>query len=134
METLQTITDKLSISLSLLCAIHCLALPVILTLLPSLAALQLDNEAFHYWMVLAVIPTSIYALTMGCKRHKHFRLLLIGGAGLALLVLAVVLGEEAIGESGEKILTLLGATLVAIGHFWNFRLCRQQDCACPDSH
>lgn len=134
METTQKITDKLSISLSLLCAVHCLAVPVMLALLPSMAALQLENEAFHYWMLLAVIPTSIYSLTMGCKRHKHFRLLIVGGTGLALLVLAVMLGEEIIGESGEKILTVIGASLVAAGHFWNFRLCRHLDCACPDHH
>lgn len=83
MGTTQKITDKLSISLSLLCVVHCLAVPVMLALLPSMAALQLDNEAFHYWMLLAVIPTSIYALTMGCKRHKHFRLLIVGGTGPA---------------------------------------------------
>ena len=134
MEAIQKITDKLSISLSLLCAVHCLAVPVMLALLPSMAALQLDNEAFHYWMLLAVIPTSIYALTMGCKRHRHFRLLIVGGTGLALLVLAVMLGEEIIGESGEKILTVIGASFVAGGHFWNFRLCRHLDCACPDYH
>jgi len=133
-ETTQKITDKLSISLSLLCAFHCLAVPVMLALLPSMAALQLDNEAFHYWIILAVIPASIYALTMGCKRHKHLRLLVVGGTGLALLVLAVMLGEEIVGEYGEKTLTVIGASLVAAGHFGNFRLCRHLDCACPDHY
>ncbi len=132
MRTVQQITDKLSISLSLLCAIHCLAVPVMLALLPGFAALQLDNEAFHSWMLWAVIPASIYALTMGCKQHKRLRLLVVGGAGLILMILAVILAEEIIGESGEKILTLLGASLVAAGHYWNFRLCRHQDCACPE--
>jgi len=130
--TAQQITDKLSISLSLLCAIHCLAVPVMLALLPGIAALQLDNEAFHSWMLWAVIPTSIYALTMGCKQHKRFRLLVVGGTGLALLILAVMLGEDIIGEYGEKTLTLIGASLVAAGHFWNFRLCRHLDCVCPE--
>lgn len=132
MGTAQQITDKLSISLSLLCAIHCLAVPVMLALLPGIAALQLDNEAFHSWMLWAVIPTSIYALTMGCKQHKRFRLLVVGGTGLALLILAVMLGEDIIGEYGEKTLTLIGASLVAAGHFWNFRLCRHLDCVCPE--
>ncbi|MDC9727844.1 MAG: MerC domain-containing protein [Methyloprofundus sp.] len=132
MRATQQITDKLSIGLSLLCAIHCLAVPVMLALLPAIAGLQLDNEAFHSWMLWAVIPTSIYALTMGCKRHKRLRLLVVVGAGLTLLILAVILAEDTIGESGEKILTLLGASLVASGHYWNFRFCRQLDCACPE--
>lgn len=133
MRTAQEITDKFAISLSLLCAIHCLALPVILVLLPSLTALQLDNEAFHHWMLIAVLPTSIYALVMGCKKHKRYQLLFLGFTGLMLLVLAVLLGKETIGEYGEKILTLLGAILIASGHYLNFRLCQKHtDCACPE--
>jgi hypothetical protein len=127
----QEITDKFSISLSMLCAIHCLALPLILILLPSLAALNLDNEAFHTWMLVAVIPTSIYALTMGCKGHQAYSLLFLGALGLILLILALLLGHEIIGESGEKSLTLLGATFVFIAHWKNISLYqRDKNCAC----
>ncbi len=135
MKTAQAITDKLAIGLSLMCAIHCLALTALLALLPSMVALQLDNEAFHFWMVIAVLPSSVYALTLGCKQHKRYRLLILGSIGLTLLVMALVLGEERIGEAGEKILTVLGASFVAVGHWFNFRLCQVQknrDCACPN--
>ncbi len=126
MNTSQAVTDKLAIGLSLACAIHCLALPVLLALLPSMAALQLDNEAFHFWMVVAVFPSSIYALTLGCKQHKRYRLFFLGALGLILLVLALMLGEERIGEAGEKVLTALGASFVALGHWFNYRLCYGQ--------
>ena len=94
MTGMQTFTDKMAMSLSLLCAIHCLASPLIIVMLPSLVALQFDGETFHVWMVLAVIPTSVYALTMGCTRHKHYRLLALGLVGLLLLVSAVYAGES----------------------------------------
>lgn len=133
MNSIQTLTDKTAIGLSLLCAIHCLASPLLVVLLPSLSALQLDNEAFHFWMVVAVVPTSVYALTMGCKQHKHYRLLTYGFIGLACLISAVVLGEALLGEAGEKILTVIGATIIAYGHFQNYRLCQQhkKHCDCP---
>ncbi|WP_049722375.1 MerC domain-containing protein [Gilvimarinus polysaccharolyticus] len=134
MKTAQIVTDKLAISLSMACAIHCLALPLILALLPSLAALQLNHETFHIWMLAAVIPTSIYALTLGCKQHRRTRVLVLGAIGLTSLVLAIALGEARIGEFGEKALTLLGATFVATGHLINYRLCRAvkvNECACP---
>ena len=89
MNTTQVVTDKLAIGLSLGCAIHCLSLPILLALLPSMTALQLDNEAFHFWMLVAVIPTSVYALTLGCKQHKRYRLLILGFIGLGLLVMAL---------------------------------------------
>ena len=132
MKTEQAITDKLAIGLSLACMIHCLALPALLVLLPSLTALQLDNEAFHFWLVFAVIPTSAYAITLGCKQHKRYQLFVLCGTGLAMLIAALML-EERIGEAGEQVLTLLGSGLIVIGHWLNYRLCRlqsQKDCGC----
>ena len=133
MKTTQVLTDKLAIGLSLACAIHCLLLPILLVLLPSMAALQLDNEAFHLWMVIAVIPSSAYALSLGCKQHKRYQLLILGCTGVTLLVLALLLGEEQIGESGEKIMTVIGAACIVIGHWLNYRLCQtpsHKDCGC----
>ena len=131
MNSMKFFADKLAIGLSLTCAIHCLALPFLLIVLPNFAALNLDNEAFHVWMVVAVIPTSIYALFMGCKQHKRYELLKYGLIGLTLLILAVTLGEEVIGELWEKLLTVAGAMFVAYGHYRNFQLCQnQEDCKC----
>ena len=133
MVGIQTFTDKMAMSLSLLCALHCMAFPVIIVMLPSLAALQLDGEAFHLWMVLAVIPISIYALTMGCRQHKHYRLLGIGLVGLLFLLSAVLPGDDLISSFWEKALTVTGAVTIALGHYWNYRLCRRQEsCVCPE--
>lgn len=132
MKTLQSISDKAAIGLSFLCTLHCLALPIFLTLLPSIAALHLDDERFHLWMLLAVVPLSLFALTAGYRRHQSYRLLLLGGFGLVMMVSAVLWGHEWFGEFGEKGLTLTGALLLAWGHFNNYRLCRQLDCQCHD--
>ena len=133
MVGIQTFTDKMAASLSLLCALHCMAFPVIIVMLPSLAALQFDDEAFHTWMVLSVIPISVYALTMGCKQHKRYRLLGLGLFGLLFLLSAVLPGDELITDSWEKALTVTGAITISLGHYWNYSLCRRQEsCACPD--
>ena len=139
MNSLQAITDKAAIGLSFLCLAHCFALPAILVLLPSLAALNLENEAFHLWMVGAVLPTSLYALTIGCKQHKRYTLLAYGAAGISFLILAL-LTEELLGELGETLLTSLGAIVLAFGHYKNYRLCqaskehnpkKHSNCSCP---
>ena len=133
MKNLQILSDKVAIGLSLACAIHCLAFPLMVILLPAFAALPLTDEAFHIWMVVAVIPTSLYALSLGCKQHKRYQLIGFGLAGIACLILALVLGEMLLGEAGEKILTTVGVVLLAYGHSQNYRLCRQPiDCACPE--
>ena len=133
MKYTQALTDKLAIGLSVMCAIHCLLFPFTLALIPSMAALPLNDEAFHFWMLIAVIPTSTYALSLGCQSHKRYRVLALGGCGLALLTLALLLSEKYIGASGEKILTLLGATLIALGHWFNYQYCRsapKPSCQC----
>lgn len=135
MNSLQTYTNNLAIGLSLLCVIHCLAFPLILVLLPSFAAMQLDNEAFHVWLLVGVIPSSLYSLTLGCKQHKRYQLLALGIVGILFLILAVALGGAIFGELFEKIMTVTGASILAFGHYRNYRLCRQRDnCACPEHH
>lgn len=130
---IQTFSDKTAIGLSLLCTLHCLVLPFALIFLPSLSALGLDNEAFHFWMIFAVIPISIYALTLGCKKHKRTHLLKIGSLGLLFLLAAVFLVGPFLGELGEKVFTLTGAGFIAFAHFGNYRLCQHdRTCACPE--
>lgn len=133
LNSLQALVDRTAVGLSLLCAVHCLALPLAIALLPSLSALGLADEAFHTWLALAVIPLSAFALTLGCKAHRQMVVFYTGLAGLSLLCLPLLLGHELLGESGEKTLTLAGAVLIAASHIKNFRLCRQsRACECPD--
>ena len=122
--------DKLAIGLSAACAVHCLLLPLLILVVPQVATMVFASENVHEWMVLLVLPTSAYALTMGCRKHQRYRLLIPGVGGLAILVLAV-LTEEYLGEWGEKSLTLIGSALIAFGHFQNYKLCREvDDCHC----
>ena len=124
MINLQSIGDKVAIGLSLLCTLHCLAMPALLVLLPSLALINfINDEAFHMWMLAAVIPISIYALVMGYKKHQNYGLLITGMLGIALLIGAIVLGEAFESELLEKSLTVAGAFIVAFSHFKNYKLC-----------
>ncbi|GAA5317521.1 MAG: hypothetical protein AseanaTS_27260 [Candidatus Pelagadaptatus aseana] len=130
MINIQAFADKTAISLSFVCVVHCLAVPVLLVLLPSLMAFNLGDEAFHNWLLVAVVPASVLALAMGCKKHRQLRVLMLGGLGLAILLSVPVLGHDFLGETGEKILTLVGAMIIAVGHWFNHRLCQTSQCEC----
>lgn len=125
--------DKAAIGLSMACAIHCLLLPVILALLPSLAASVFGDERFHQWLLIIVLPTSLFALGMGCQRHRNLGVLALGLPGLAILAMAVFFGHDLLGDAGEKIASLLGASLIALGHVRNYKLCRDAQCGCDSS-
>lgn len=120
--------DQAAIGLSFLCVMHCLALPVILVISPSLASLPLADEHFHLWLVMLVVPTSSLALFMGCRRHRRWHVVFWGITGVSVLLMTAIFGHAVLGEVGERIFTVIGAVLVAIGHGLNYRLCRQIDC------
>ena len=123
--------DKLAISISSLCIVHCLLLPIGIVLIPSIGLQTLADEAFHQMLVVAVLLTSCSALFMGCSRHKVWRVLAWGVSGLFLLIAAVLFGHD-FGELFEKGLTLIGSLFVIIGHVQNYRLCKQL--ACTHNH
>ena len=129
---MQPIADKAAISLSALCSLHCLLMPIAIAVVPSVASLSLADEAFHYWMVVAVVPISAFALLLGCRRHRRWSVLGIGMTGLLLLCSAVYLGHDVLGDQSERGLTLLGTFAIAASHVQNFRLCRSsQACNNP---
>lgn len=129
-KNFRAIADKTAVSLSLLCALHCLAMPLIVIFLPALTGMAIADEAFHLWLAFAVVPVSLFALTLGCKKHKQVHLLIFGCIGIAVLLSAPLLGHDALGELGEKSLTVMGTIIIAIGHVLNYRRCTSlEDCS-----
>ena len=128
----QVRADKLSISLSLACMIHCLLMPSFLILTSGFLALSIDNELIHKVFLIIVLPVSLYALIAGYNNHKILSYLYIGILGLWLLIFAVFFGEGVFGEFTEKTLTLLGSLIVASSHYKNYKACKELDCSCHD--
>jgi hypothetical protein len=91
-------------------------------LAPSVWLISLSDESFHQLLFLAVIPISSLALWRGFKQHRRLPVLALVMLGLLVLGMAVGLGHDRLGEWGEKLLTLVGALLVAAGHWWNYRV------------
>lgn len=124
----QTLLDRAAISASMLCMVHCLATPVLLIALPMLSSTFMADEAFHRFLLMFLLPISLIALSIGCRRHKDRGVLLLGGLGLVCLILAAWLGHDLLGESGEKVATVISGVILAFGHLRNYRLCRQDRC------
>jgi len=120
----QTIFDTGAITLSLVCAVHCLALPVLAVMTPAFMGYFITDESFHRWLAFVVIPVSLFALTLGCRRHKTLLVVTLGASGIVVLLFAAVFGHDVPGENVEKVATLLGAGLIAIAHYYNYRLCQ----------
>jgi len=125
----QLFTDKLAISLSAVCVLHCLFMPSFLILSSWFAAFSIDNEFIHYAILIVAIPVSAFALIRGFKNHKKLSYFVNGFFGLSLLVFAV-LAAGITGEIGEKSLTLLGSLFVIYAHYKNHQICKELNCDC----
>ena len=120
--------DKAAVGLSLMCVAHCLLMPIAIVMLPALSAIFLADERFHSILLFLVLPTSLLALTIGCRKHRRVEIVLVGLAGLLILFSVLIIGEESLGKFGEKATTVFGALIIAFAHVRNFMLCRRYDC------
>ena len=84
--------DKLAVSTSTFCAIHCLCLPIFLGFFPALGTTLFGEELFHVLLLWLVIPLSLVALSLGCRRHRDVLVAAIGLVGLISLILAATFG------------------------------------------
>lgn len=130
MKNLQTLIDKSAIGLSFLCVLHCLLLPIAVTLLPVMAALPLEDEGFHQLLLWGILPTSVIALTLGFRLHKNWRVLFWGAVGLFLLILSALFGHQLLGSEGEKLVTLIGTGFIIYSHVKNYKLFHANRCEC----
>lgn len=107
--------DRYGVLLSLLCLVHCLALPALFALLPAAATVLPANFWVHAVLFGLALPISGMALLVGYRRHGRTGPLVIGGVGLALIFSALLV--DSIGQ--EIGLTVFGGMLVVCAHMIN---------------
>ena len=107
-----------AISASFLCLVHCLALPLLLLLLPGTLAAFAQSDRVHYWAFALIAPSAVAAFWLGYRRHASLRPGLFGAAGLACLAAAIMPGAP---ERVAITLTVCGSLLLVTGHLINWR-------------
>ena len=123
-----SVADGLGVLGATACALHCIALPVLLVVGSTVPTVFLADESFHTTMLWLVVPSALIAFGIGCWRHKEGRVLLLGVLGVAGLILSGFVVHDWLGEQGERIVTLASAALLIAAHVRNFKLCRSTSC------
>jgi hypothetical protein len=111
--------DALGITASVLCAIHCAVLPLLLSGLPILGINIIHNLYFEYGMIFLAFLIGSRALLHGFRRH-HRRIvpLLLFTGGLLLLV------AKQIWHDYELRLLPFAVVLIVGAHLLNYRFSR----------
>ncbi len=121
--------DGLAVFFSGACLLHCLVLPLLVVSVPVLqGSAAIDEQTFHLVLLVFIVPTSALALAWGCRKHKDFLTLVLGGVGLSILTLTALFGHDLFGITGERLVTSAGGVILAAAHIRNFLVCREDDC------
>jgi hypothetical protein len=117
--------DRIAISLSAICIVHCLALPLLIVMLP-VAALSFGGDShFHAVMLWLVVPISVLGLILGYRVHARARIVMVGLLGMGIVAFAAIWGHAQWPISGEIAVSLLGSLLLAGAHWVNFLVVRR---------
>jgi hypothetical protein len=113
--------DRVGATGSMLCAVHCAALPLLLAIAPAIGA-GFANHAFEVGFIAFASLLGLTSLILGYRRHRVGRALLLLVPGIALLWSAVL--SERLHEStiAHAVAMAVGGTMVACAHLLNLRL------------
>ena len=119
--------DWLGIGASVICAIHCALLPLLLTSLPLFGINIIHHLGFELGMIALALVIGSYSMYHGYKKHHHrltpWLLFLLGGGFLILKQLF---------PDYQLLLLVPAVALIINAHLLNVRSCRSHNHAHAD--
>ena len=103
---------------SILCAVHCAVVPLLITTLPLVGLGFLANPVIEWGMIIFALCIGVYAIGLSSFRTHHKRLPML----LLVLGFLIIIGGHAFITSWrEAIIVPIGGLLIATAHFFNYR-------------
>lgn len=111
--------DAAGMSASMLCALHCAALPIVLTVSSFSSLAWLDTP----WMELSILGMTLiiasYSLTRAYFKHHHIlKAIIIVAIGFGDILISRFLPHGTI----SHLLTAIGGIIIAYAHWVNWKL------------
>jgi hypothetical protein len=122
--------DRMGVWTSALCIIHCLLMPVLLSMSAVFVHFLPSEERVHRSLALAIAAIGAIALIRGIRIHRRLCVLYLMAAGLACIFFAAFQGDRLPGHWMEVTITFAGSILMIAAHRLNHTFCN--DCACAD--
>ncbi len=123
--------DKLGICTSVLCVVHCIFTPVLLSFSSVAAHLLPGEEKTHRCLALLVACFGALAVVNGFRRHHRGLVLFLMMGGLALIFGAAWFGDRLPTHGWEVAVTFAGSSLMVAAHRFNHTFCKSCECAMP---
>lgn len=118
----RSLLDRIGAAGSLLCAIHCASLPLVIAILPSLGVAAWLGSGFEQAFVLFATALGLFSMVWGYRRHRAVQALSLLVPGLAILWIGVLYQPLHESPIPHAIAMTMGGTLVGLAHLANLRL------------
>jgi chromate transport protein ChrA len=120
----KTSWDTVGIILSILCIIHCVALPIIILLLPAIATAFIPDECWvHNILFFLIITVAVLAFVPGYRFHRRTKPLCWLACGVSILFFATFFAHD-LGHHFEPILAIVGSLCIITAHYLNHKSCK----------
>ena len=113
--------DRLGATGSMICAVHCAALPVVLVLAPAFGA-WFGSPTFEVGFIAFASVLGLTSLILGYRQHHVHRALLLLLPGITLLWSAVLIDVLHASPIVHAVAMASGGMLLATAHVVNLRL------------
>jgi len=108
--------DLYAAGLSMLCVLHCVALPVLVAFMPMVAQAA-ESELVHKLLVVAAVPVSLRVVWQA--RPVTGNRLFVGAVFVGLALLSLAAFAESVSAYEEPITVFAGALLIS-AHLWHW--------------
>ena len=114
--------DRIGATGSLVCAVHCAVLPLLIALLPSLGIAAWLGDGFELGFVVFASLFGLAILAWSYRRHRALRALGLLLPGLLALWVGLLLPALHHSLVPHAVVMTFGGTLVGLAHLANLRL------------
>jgi MerC mercury resistance protein len=111
--------DLVGTCVSLMCALHCLTVPLLVTVLPLAGAGVLLGGSLEVLFIAASVVLATGSLCWGFRQHRRWQMFIVLGTALTMIAVGRFLARE----SFELVFVVMGAAVLAGGHLLNRYLC-----------
>ena len=115
----QELVDTIGAFLSFSCAVHCVAMPLLVTILPLLGLGFLASERAEL-IIIGAVALALGSVVWGIRNHRSWRAFLILVVAVAFIATAHIATEGIF----EVALHATGGLLLAAAHLLNRHLCK----------
>jgi len=119
--------DRIGMFSSLTCAVHCLIVPLFITLIPVFGISLFVSESFEWGLLAFSAILGISSLCFGYRKHKSLKAFAYLSSGIMLIVIGRLHHNHSSTHGLEldlfTLVLVFGSLLVAASHYLNNKLC-----------